>query len=659
MTVLVALIVLLPLLGATMNGLIGLFVPAYRKQEKLIGWLATLMVAIPFGISFWLFLNWDPEAEPVFVSLYSWVSSGGLWTEVAYQIDELSLIMMMIVTGIGSVIHAYSIGYMHGDKGVWRYFAFLNLFIFAMLNLVMADNLLLLFLGWEGVGLCSYLLIGFWYEDLLKSKAAMKAFIVNRIGDAAFLLGMFLLFRELGTLTFEGVIAGAPAMAPALVSWAVLLFFIGATGKSAQIPLFVWLPDAMAGPTPVSALIHAATMVTSGLYLLARLSPVVLLAPGVMSFIALIGTLTALMAATIAITQYDIKKVLAYSTVSQLGYMFLAAGVGAFYVSIFHVFTHAFFKALLFLGAGSVIHAMEHIGHDLKAKGALPGDWDPNDMRRMGNLRKYMPHTFRTYLIATLAIAGIPPLAGFFSKDEILFKTFALGWDGHTWAYVLWIVGLFTAILTAVYMTRSLVLTFFGHERWPRAGEVKPHESPAIMTVPLWILAIGSAVGGFIGLPAVFGEKANWIHHWLVGGGAVAERELLHHVPLVLEWGLLLLGAALAIGGVYWAWQKFGAYGLGFDEMLSERLGKAYQVWQHKYYWDEFYDAYVVRPVLHLAGWLARFDQRVIDGAVNGVARVSVWVSERFRYVQTGVIPHYALAIVVGALLVLGVLLFG
>ena len=660
MTLPVALIVLLPLLGAAINGLVGLFVPAYRRQEKVIGWLAVAMVAIPFLLALGLFWNFSPDQEPVVVSFYPWLVSGDLFTEIGYQIDELSLIMMLIVTGIGAVIHVYSIGYMHGDPGFWRFFAYLNLFIFAMLNLIMANNLLLLFLGWEGVGLCSYLLIGFWYEDLAKSRAAMKAFIVNRIGDAAFLLAMFLLFRELGALDFETVLSQAHLLDTALVSWIVLLFFFGATGKSAQIPLFVWLPDAMAGPTPVSALIHAATMVTSGLYLLARLSPVVLLAPGVMMLIAVIGTLTAIMAATIAITQYDIKKVLAYSTVSQLGYMFLAAGVGAFYVSIFHVFTHAFFKALLFLGAGSVIHAMEHVGHELKHKGALPPAWDPNDMRLMGGLRKYMPDTYKTYLIATLAIAGVPPLAGFFSKDEILFRTFALGWNGETWAMILWVVGLITAVLTAIYMTRSLILTFHGHERWPHHGEVHPHESPRVMTIPLWILAIGSVLGGFVGLPNVIAHgKLNWIHHWLVEGGPVKDLELLHHVPLVLEWALLLLGAAIGIGGVYWAWKKYEAYGLGLDEILRERLGKVYTIWEHKYYWDEMYDRVVVRPLLFMASVFARFDKRVVDGIVNGVASLTQQVALTLRYLQTGVVTHYAIAVVVGVILVLSVLLFG
>ena len=356
----VALILLLPLFGAVFNGLGGLFFPAMRR-EGLIGAVGTFVVTVPFLLALYLFIGFHGEA--VVATFHTWMATGDLSLDFAYRIDQLSLVMTLIVTGVGALIHLYSIGYMHGDDGFWRFFAYLNLFIFAMLNLVLADNLVVLFLGWEGVGLCSYLLIGFWYTDYANSEAANKAFIVNRIGDFAFLLGLFVLFRELGGLDFDTVLADPAGMSATAVNWAVLLLFIGATGKSAQIPLFVWLPDAMAGPTPVSALIHAATMVTSGLYLLARLSPLVLAAPAIMTVIAIVAALTALMAATIAIAQNDIKKVLAYSTVSQLGFMFMSAGVGAFFVSIFHVMTHAFFKGCLFLGSGSVIHAMHHVEH--------------------------------------------------------------------------------------------------------------------------------------------------------------------------------------------------------------------------------------------------------------------------------------------------------
>jgi NADH-quinone oxidoreductase subunit L len=571
--------------------------------------------------------------------------------------------MTLVVTGVGALIHVYSIGYMGDDPGYWRYFAYLNLFIFAMLNLVLSDNLVGLFLGWEGVGLCSYLLIGFWYEDLSKSAAAMKAFIVNRIGDFAFLMGMFLLFRELGGLDFDTVLAGTATLSTTTISWVVLLLFIGATGKSAQIPLFVWLPDAMAGPTPVSALIHAATMVTSGLYLLARLSPLVLAAPGIMLIIATIGAATAIMAATIAITQNDIKRVLAYSTVSQLGYMFLAAGCGAFYVSIFHVMTHAFFKACLFLGSGSVIHAMHHVEHELHHEGHK-GEFDVQDMRNMGGLKKYMPSTYWTFLLATLAIAGIPGFAGFFSKDEILFKAFESGYvEGQTLVYVLWIVGLITALLTAIYMARALVLTFHGKERWPHSDAIKPHESPASMTLPLWALGILSVIGGFVGLPAVIGHgEFNWIHHWLGKpfGGPVAELAIAEHaVPLATEWTLIVVSGLLAIGGLAYGWSRFSRYGLDFDARLKKSLNGAYSLFSHKYYWDEFYQKWVIDPIVWLADHgVTRFDERVIDGAVNGLANAVQTAAFRMRKVQTGVVQTYAMAIVLGVVVLVGLFIW-
>jgi NADH-quinone oxidoreductase subunit L len=555
---------------------------------------------------------------------------------------------------------------MHGDPGYWRFFAYLNHFIFAMLNLVMADTLVVLFLWWEGVGLCSYLLIGFWYTDLNNSAAASKAFIVNRIGDFAFLMAMFLLFRELGSLNFGVLLADPEAISSTTLNWVVFLLFIGATGKSAQIPLFVWLPDAMAGPTPVSALIHAATMVTSGLYLLARLSPLVLWAPDIMSVIAVVGALTCIMSATIAIAQNDIKKVLAYSTVSQLGYMFMAAGSGAFFVAIFHVMTHAFFKACLFLGSGSVIHAMHHVEHDLEHEGHT-GHFDAQDMRTMGNLQKYMPLTNLTFLIATFAIAGLPPLAGFFSKDEILFRAFQYGQSGEGYAYFFWIVGLITAVLTAIYMTRCYVLTFRGEERWPNAAHIHPHESPFSMTFPLIVLAALSILGGFLGLPAVIehlfhAEGLNWIHHWLGApfGGPVAEPAELAEVPLAAEWALLGLGALLAVGGVAFAWMMYTRYGLGFDERLRNSFGGLYRWWQNKYYWDEMYDSTVVKPLLGLSErGLAPFDQRIVDGLVNGVAAVTRGVGSLLKYLQTGVVQNYALAIVLGVFLVIALILFG
>lgn len=678
-TLLVRLILLLPLAGAVLTGVVPLFVRGLRRQETLLGGLATLMVALPFVFAAMLFAGYD--GEPVVARFYTWMAAGDLSVDFAYRVDALSLVMTLIVTGVGALIHLYSMGYMHGDPGYWRFFSYLNLFIFAMLNLVLGDNLPVLFLGWEGVGLCSYLLIGFWYSDSLKSLAASKAFIVNRVGDFAFLLAMFILFRALGGLDFETLLASPEALPQSTLNWAVLLLFIGATGKSAQIPLFVWLPDAMAGPTPVSALIHAATMVTSGLYLLARLSPLVLSAPAMMAVVAVVGALTALMAATIAITQNDIKRVLAYSTVSQLGFMFMAAGVGAFFVAIFHVMTHAFFKACLFLGSGSVIHGMHEVEHELAHRGhgghvsAAPDEhlrptnkyqepFDPQDMRTMGGLKKYMPITHITFLVATLAIAGIPLLSGFFSKDEILFKAFEYGYDGHAYAWFVWVVGLFTALLTAFYMTRSYVLTFRGKERWPLAEEgVKPHESPPTMTIPLVVLAVLSVVGGYVGLPGVVAHgEWNLIHHFLGApyGGPVAEPEGLHHVPLGIEWGLIVLGSLVAIVGVALGWRLYDRRGLAQDERLRTRLGGLYRVWQHKYGWDELYDGAVVQPLLRFSDrGLARFDQRVVDGAVNGVARLAAGFSRVLRPVQTGIVQNYALAIVLGVVIVVALFLFG
>jgi len=660
---LVRLILLLPLAGAVLLGVLPLFMPALRRREGLIGTIGTSVVVIPFAIATYLFVSYG--GDPVTVSYFTWMEAAELSVDFAYRIDELSLIMTLIVTGVGGVIHLYSAGYMHGDPGFWRFFAYLNLFIFAMLNLVLANNLVVLFLGWEGVGLCSYLLIGFWYTDLKNSAAANKAFIVNRIGDFAFLMAMFLIFSELGSLSFDVLLTDAASVLSAeTIDYIVLLLFIGATGKSAQIPLFVWLPDAMAGPTPVSALIHAATMVTSGLYLLARMSPIVLETEVVMMIIAVVGALTAIMAATIAITQNDIKKVLAYSTVSQLGYMFMAAGVGAFFVAIFHVLTHAFFKACLFLGSGSVIHSMEHVEHDLEHEGEDVSDFDPQDMRTMGNLQEYMPSTGWTYFIATLAISGIPLLAGFFSKDEILFKAFEYGYDGNTYAMFVWVVGVITAALTAFYMTRSYYLTFMGEERWPLADKIHPHESSWKMTVPLWILAGGSLVTGFLGLPAVIKDgKWNWIHHYLGAnyGGPVAEASVSAHVPASLEWGLIGLSSAIAVGVFFFARSVYLSQGIAFDVSLKERLGGLYELWEHKYRWDDFYDNVVVEALINQISrdGLAPFDIKIVDGAVNGLAGATQESSSLLRRIQTGVVQNYALALVFGVVLVIGLMIFG
>ena len=660
---LLRLILLLPLAGAILNGVTPLFLKDLRTRETLLGTLGTAVVAVPFVIACYLFVTFG--GEPIVADYFTWMAAGDLELAFAYRIDELSLIMTLVVTGVGGIIHFYSLGYMHGDSGYWRFFSYLNLFIFAMLNLVLANNLPVLFLGWEGVGLCSYLLIGFWYTDLSNSTAANKAFIVNRVGDFAFLVAMFLIFRELGGLGFDVLLAEGPGLPEATLNWIILLLFIGATGKSAQIPLFVWLPDAMAGPTPVSALIHAATMVTSGLYLLARISELVLGAPVMMAVIAIVGAATALMAATIAIAQNDIKRVLAYSTVSQLGYMFMAAGVGAFFVSIFHLVTHAFFKACLFLCSGSAIHGMEEVEHDLEEMGHDTSDFDPQDMRTMGGLGEYMPTTRTTYLLATLAISGIPLTAGFFSKDEVLFKAFEYGYSGgHTYAMIVWIVGVLTAVLTAFYMMRSYMLTFEGEPRWPRSDRLEPHESPATMTGPLWTLGILSVIGGFIGLPAVIkGGEWNWIHHYLGAeyGGPVAEASVQGHVPLALEWGLILLSSVIALGTVYYAWRVYTARGLEYDALLKRRLQGLYQTWEDKYYWDDFYNEVVVDTLIHRVGrrGFAVFDDTIVDGAVNGVADAAQGASGLLRRTQTGIVQNYALALALGAALVVGLMLAG
>ncbi|GAB5536552.1 MAG: NADH-quinone oxidoreductase subunit L [Rubricoccaceae bacterium] len=719
MELLVRLILLPPLLMAAFNGMMGLFMPSWRKNEWLIGGLALAAVAVPFVVTASIFFGFhnDPEV----VRYFTWLAAGDLKVEFAYRIDQLSLLMTMIVTGIGSLIHLYSIGYMKGDSGFWRFFPYLNLFIFAMLNLVMAENLVVLFLGWEGVGLCSYLLIGFWYTDLKNSAAANKAFIVNRIGDFAFLVAMFLIFQtvtsapgftgtfglDFSTLLTPETLAlfSAPSLFGASIgTWVALLLFIGATGKSAQIPLFVWLPDAMAGPTPVSALIHAATMVTSGLYLLARLSELVLMSPAAMAVIATVGALTAIMAATVAITQNDIKKVLAYSTVSQLGYMFLAAGVGAFFVAIFHVMTHAFFKACLFLGSGSVIHSMHHVEHELEHKGLIPGHhghddthldseaandpfaeqhthtsssgyavlpydgpFDAQDMRTMGGLKKYMPATRWTFLLSTLAIAGLPPLSGFFSKDEILFFAFKSGFNGSVLSYGLWAIGIITAVLTAVYMTRAYLLTFEGDERWPAAMDVKPHESPWTMTVPLIVLAFLAVVGGFLGMPPAvteaFGLPDSWIHHWLGAeyGGPVAEAYFAEKPSHGIEWALLGLGSLLALGGIALAWVyfRFGRLGPDGDKKVRKIMGFTYEPASKKWLWDEAYDATIVKPIVNGSrDGLAPFDKNVVDGGVTGLARLVRGFSGQLGKLQTGVVQSYALAVVLGVVLVVALVVF-
>ena len=646
-----------PMVGAIVNGLFG-----RRLPRSVVHTVACGSVFLSFLVSVGAFfaLRALPPAERVFEQvIFEWIAAGTTKISLGYLLDPLSCVMILVVTGVGFLIHVYSIGYMHHDPGYSRYFTYLNLFCFAMLTLVLGNNFLVLFVGWEGVGLCSYLLIGFWFEDPEKAAAGMKAFIVNRIGDFGFLLGMFLIFVMFGTLDFREVMARAPevlAVGGAMVTAITLLLFVGATGKSAQIPLYVWLPDAMAGPTPVSALIHAATMVTAGVYMIGRCNVLYSMAPASMTVVATIGAVTALYAGTIAITQYDIKKVLAYSTVSQLGYMFTAMGVGAYAAGIFHLMTHAFFKACLFLGSGSVIHGMH----------------EEQDMRKMGGLRKHMPHTYWTFLIATIAIAGIPPLAGFFSKDEILWNAWANGYRFQ------WFLGFAAAGITAFYMFRLVFMTFFGEERHEEHVKGKVHESPASMTVPLWILAVLSIVGGWVGIPAALGG-ANNFHHWLApvfGGVQEAAAQGAHAAAglglaatawasegaghaaeagghsLVAEYALMFLSVAYATLGVLVAYICY-LVRPDIPGKVAAKFKGLYELLYNKYFVDEIYQAVFVEGTLALATFCYAFwDVVVIDGIVNGTGFVVRSVGGGLRKLQTGQVQGYALTILLGAVVV-------
>jgi NADH-quinone oxidoreductase subunit L len=613
---------LIPLLGSAINIFFGQALG--RRNAGLLGCAAA---GAAFAIALQVFLQL-PSAGIFRDTIYTWIESGSLKINLSLQVDALTSVMLLIVTGIGFLIHVYSLGYMAHDDGIARFFIYLNLFVFFMLVLVMADNFLVLFVGWEGVGLCSYLLIGFWYEDSNNTIAGNKAFIVNRIGDFGFILGIFLLVTELGrqgiwTLDFSELQKHVQMLSPATIGLITLLLFVGATGKSAQIPLFVWLPDAMAGPTPVSALIHAATMVTAGVYMTARLHFLFALAPATLSLIAWIGAATAFFAATIALTQNDIKKVLAYSTVSQLGYMFLAVGVGAFSAAIFHVFTHAFFKGCLFLGAGSVIHA-------------LSGE---QNMRRMGGLKAYMPKTYWTYVIATLAIAGIPLTAGFFSKDLILWQAFSHG------AIFLWAIGLVTAGMTAFYMFRQLFMVFHGECRADAHAKAHLHESPSVMTLPLIILAVGSIFTGWLGAPEYLWGSL-W-DRWLQPIFGATE----HNGGVDTEIIVTLLTLAVVAAGIYWAYVKYGRPGTQISEE-SENL--IYRLSVNKYYIDELYDSVIVRPFTACSRFLAQIvDPWVIDGAVNGIAAIARGLSWVTRGIQTGNVQHYVAGFLLGTLALL------
>lgn len=625
---LVWLVPVLPLVGFLVNGIGG-----KRLTERLSGILASASVLASFVIGLFLFAELLDTKEPIRQTVFSWVAVGNLSVPVSYLVDSLSAIMILIVTGVGLLIHVYSIGYMRGDPGVQRYFAYLNLFIFMMLTLVMADNFVLVFLGWEGVGLCSYLLISFWFEDPEKAAAGKKAFIVNRIGDFGFLLGMFLIAAHFGSLGFRETLSpGALAtVSPEIATTIALLLFLGAVGKSAQIPLYVWLPDAMAGPTPVSALIHAATMVTAGVYLIARCGVLFAASTTAMAVVSTVGILTAFFAATMAITEKDIKKTLAYSTISQLGYMITAVGVGAFAAGIFHLMTHAFFKALLFLGAGSVIHALG----------------GTHDMQQMGGLKRVMPKTYWTTLVGVCAISGVPLLSGFFSKDEILWTVYS-SQSGGLFPYG---VGIATACLTAFYMFRLLFLTFHGEPRFRES--VVPHESPRVMSTPLIILAVLAAVGGYVGVPESLGGH-NYFHHFIQHASAdasgVGTSEAL--LPLTENLGMILsiLATAIGIGLAY----QFYVREPGLPRQIATRLSGMYTLLQRKYYVDEIYRFLFVIPVskgsVHL--W-KRLDMGIIDGVVNGSARLTLALGGRLRRLQTGVVQNYVALFCLGVIFII------
>ncbi|MEW6322391.1 MAG: NADH-quinone oxidoreductase subunit L [Acidobacteriota bacterium] len=676
-----SLIPLLPFLGFLVNASVG-----RRLTKSVSGGLASAVMVASFLVSIiqvWTLAGRDPAARVIDETVFTWIASGTFSVDLAFRLDPLSAVMILVVTGIGSLIHIYSTAYMHEetDSEFARYFSYLNLFVFFMLLLVLGANVLVMFVGWEGVGLCSYLLIGYYFSKQSASDAAKKAFVVNRIGDYAFILGTLLTVVTVGSLDFRDIATYVAALPPettfGVLSLITLLLFIGATGKSAQIPLYTWLPDAMEGPTPVSALIHAATMVTAGVYMIGRNAVLFEHAPITLVIVAVVGTATALMAGTIGLVQNDIKRVLAYSTVSQLGYMFLAMGVGAFGAGIFHLYTHAFFKALLFLGSGAVIHA-------------LHGE---QDIRHMGGLKTHLPITFWTFLIGSLAIAGVPGLAGFFSKDEILFETFS---HGYTW---LWVVGVLTSLLTATYMFRLVVLTFFGEERFAAApahpGTSAPghpgtnapghlHDAPPAMAVALVALALGSVLAGYLGVPHALGGH-NQLGAWLAPSfaapcapaeaGAPAGLEGLaleacapgeeaaaagtpeaadEAAKTRLELTLMAVSSGIAVLGI---WLAFALYSRrrADDDPLAAAAPGVHRVLLNKYYVDELYDAAIVQPikVLSQEGLWRGVDVKVVDGAVNGTGQIVGGLSAVLRLAQTGSVKAYAASTFLGVVVIL------
>ncbi len=656
-----------PLVGFLINGFFGKKI----KNEAVIGAIGTLAIFSSFIVSCMILVEMiglSPEQRVFEKVVFPWIHCGDFKADMAFLLDPLSCIMIMVVTGVGSLIHLYSIGYMHGEEGFYRFFAYLNLFCMSMLLLVLGSNMLVMFIGWEGVGLCSYLLIGYYFHKKSAGDAAKKAFVMNRVGDFGFLIGLFTLYWWLGsnhniwTINFMEI-KEASHLLPygGVVTIATLCFFVGATGKSAQIPLYTWLPDAMEGPTPVSALIHAATMVTAGVYMIGRMSFVFIKAPETMLVIAVIGAATAIFAATIGTAQNDIKRVLAYSTVSQLGFMFLAMGVGAFWAGIFHLMTHAFFKACMFLGSGSVIHAMHHALH----KGHLHDD--AQDMRNMGGLRKVMPITFITFFVSTLAIAGIFPFSGFFSKDEILWKAFSNPFHGGL-NYVLWATGAIAACFTAFYMFRLVFMTFFGECRINPKVKDHLHESPLVITIPLMILGFMATVGGFFGVPKVigdvFGGIPNVLEHWLdpvfelsTEFGAKYAHTGAHHSH-ALEWGLMGGSICIAVVGIMIALTLY-VKNTGAPAKFVASFPGLHRAVYNKWYIDELYDFAFVNPCKSLGQFLWKgFDVLVVDGIVNGVANVVMGFSGIFRYMQSGLIQNYAWSMAFGVVVMLGYYVF-
>lgn len=632
MDFIVALIPLAPLLGFLLIGLLN-----KQLRRWLVALIACSSVLASFLLSIVLFFSLGDDQPAITYTVFDWITAGDLSVSFSFLVDPLSILMMLIITGVGFLIHVYSAGYMHGDEGFNRFFSYLNLFIFFMLLLVMGSNYLLMFVGWEGVGLCSYLLIGFWFKNTEYNNAAKKAFIMNRIGDVGLILGVIMIFVHFGSLSYSDVFAKAIEFGSdsQILTIITILLFIGAIGKSAQIPLYTWLPDAMAGPTPVSALIHAATMVTAGIYMIARNNILYSLSPFTLDLIVIIGLATAVLAATIAVAQNDIKKVLAYSTVSQLGLMFLALGLGAFTSGVFHMTTHAFFKALLFLGAGSVIHGMS----------------GEQDIRKMGGLRKYLPVTFATFLIGTLAISGLPPFAGFFSKDEILASAFA-----HN--KLVWSLAFFASLLTAFYMFRLFFLTFYGTSRAGNEVTRHIHESPNSMTFPLIGLAILSAVGGFIGIPEVLGGD-HGLNNFLAPVFETS-RELLtqHHVSHTAELILIGIVVALTLLVIYFA---YNLYIRKKKQPAPEgiTLNTFHRLVYHKYYVDEAYEKLILKPLNFLSKALdAVIEKLLIDRIVNGSGRVVTWGSKTIRLVQTGNTGFYIFAMVISIIILLVVKTF-